>query len=611
MNARHEQALRIVSARLEEEFGDDLAGILLAGSVAYGHPMETSDLDLYVVTDKPWRQRRNLVVDGVDVELFINPRHKASSEILQAGSTTDMFARGRIIHDPRGVMAGLVEEARSVHETPRPIPLGDDLERLRYMVTDTVKDAYDLVVAGVEGFDLAVHDALRWTLDAYYQLAGRRMPKPKYVAADLRSREPALADVVALILDTSRPPRERWERLDALSREVLDLVGGPIVESQTTRQRVDPEPVVAHIEGRELPSEDIVVRQERRPSAAAVVVLSLLGLGLFVVALGLMRAGAAELAPALRGSFLTDNAWSALGMGWLGACLVLSGSPVAASALALLDGGSIDRTQSFAMLTGSRLGAAFVVLVAGTIYALRRSRGSGRRAPISIGVLSLLVTAVVYVPGAAVGYTLLERGALDGLTVGTSPRLTSLTDAAFGWAVDVAKAVLPGWGLFPVGVIVLLAGFWLIDKVMPAVGEERLEHRPHGWYERKWTMFLLGCGVCMLTLSVSVALTVLVPLVAKGYLRRANTIPYIMGANITTLADTLVAAVLIGNQQAVQVVVAVTLSVGVLSVVLLAVAYPVLRRISLGVASGVLGSRVRLAAFAAALFVVPVALIAV
>jgi solute carrier family 34 (sodium-dependent phosphate cotransporter) len=60
-------------------------------------------------------------------------------------------------------------------------------------------------------------------------------------------------------------------------------------------------------------------------------------------------------------------------------------------------------------------------------------------------------------------------------------------------------------------------------------------------------MFLVGCGVALLTLSVSVALTVLVPLVAKGYLKRQDKLPYIAGANITTLADTLVAAILLGN----------------------------------------------------------------
>jgi hypothetical protein len=598
-------------AQLKDEFGDKLLGIVLGGSLAYGQPMATSDIDLHVVIDESWRQRRNLVVDGVDVELFINPPHKLSAEIVEAGSTMEMFARGRVVHDPRGVVTKLANEARAVAEMPRPIPLGDELERVRYMVTDTRKDAFDLLQAEDDGFDLALTNALEHTLDAYYRLAGRRMPKRKYVMRDLREREPALADAVRKIIDTSAPARDRYGLLEALAGEVLEHVGGPLVTSETTRMRVDPEPVIAHIEGVELPPEDIVVPAERHPTFASIVVFAVLGLGLFVVALGLMKSGAAALAPALQGSIFTDNPWSTLGFGWLGACIVLSGSPVAASALTLFDGGSITRAESFTMLTGSRLGAAFVVLVAGTIYAVRNRTGSGRRAPISIGILSLLVTACIYVPGAVIGYLLLDRGALDGLNIGTSPRVASATDAAFGWAVDLAKTVLPGWALFPAGIVVLLIAFWLIDKVMPSVGLEQAEDRPEAWYHRKWAMFALGCGVCVLTLSVSVALTVLVPLVAKGYLRRANVLPYIMGANITTLVDTLVAAILLGNLDAVRIVVAATASVTVLTLLVLTFAYPLFRRLCLGIAQRALVSPARLAAFVAVLFAVPLVLIAV
>ena len=338
----------------------------------------------------------------------------------------------------------------------------------------------------------------------------------------------------------------------------------------------------------------------------------MVGLGLFVTALGLMRSGAAALIPTLEGSVFTDNAWSTLGLGWLGACIVLSGSPVAASSLSLLDGGAIDRTESFTMLTGSRLGAAFVVVVVGVLYAVRKSGAGTRRAPISIGILSLLMTACVYLPGALAGYLLLDSGALDDFDIGTSPRITSLTDTLFGWSVDLAREVLPGWALFPLGLAVLLVGFALFDRVLPSVGSERLEGEPDDpWHTRKWPMFWVGCGVCLLTLSVSVALTVLVPLVAKGYLRRANTLPYIAGANITTLADTLVAAILLGNQDGVRVVVAVTLAVTVWTVLLLALAYPLLRRVCLGVARHALLSRPRLVWFVAVLFGVPVGLIAV
>jgi len=611
MSERHERALQQVVDRLHTEFGDKLLGLMLGGSYAYGEVMATSDVDLYVVIGEPWRQRRNLVIDGVDVELFIKPPHKFSAEIAEGEATTDVFARGRVIHDRNGTVAGLQREARTLSEQLRPIPLGDDLEWLRYMVTDTLKDAYDLVAASDPDIDLALSNALHHTLDAYYKLGGRRMPKPKYVMRDLRDREPAFADLVRLITSTSEDARARWERLDSLADEVLAHVGGKIVESETTRARVDPVAVIAHIEGVELPSEDIVVPPERHYSIGRIVAFAVVGLGLFVVALGLMRSGAAGLAPALEGSVFTDNAWSTLGLGWLGACIVLSGSPVAASALTLFDGGSIDRGQAFTMLTGSRLGAAFVVLVAGAIYAVRNRAGSGQRAPISIGILSLLMTIVIYVPGAVIGYLLLQRGAFDGITIGTSPRIRSATDVAFGPVLDGARAILPEWALFPVGVLVLLAGFWLIDKVMPSVGVERAEHHPDAWYRRKWTMFWLGCGVCLLTLSVSVSLTVLVPLVAKGYLRRANTLPYIAGANITTLADTLVAAILLGNLDGVRVVVAVTVTVTVLTVIALTFFYPYLRRLCLGVAGRVLVSRVRLVVFVGVLLAVPLTLIAV
>ncbi len=371
------------------------------------------------------------------------------------------------------------------------------------------------------------------------------------------------------------------------------------------------DPTVTHIHGIELPDEDLVVARSTPVRLVLKLIYLIVGIGLFVVALGLMKKGSAELIPALEGSIFTDNAWSTLGLGWIGACIVLSGSPVAASALTLLDGGAIDRTQAFTMLTGSRLGAAFVVLVVGAIYALRNNGTTGRRAPISIGVLSLLMTMITYVPGAIIGYLLLTRGSLDGMDIGTSPRLTSLTDTLFGWPVDLAVDHLPGWMLFPIGLGTLLVGFWLFDKVLPSVGGEELEHRPEQWYERKWPMFLLGCGVCMLTLSVSVALTVLVPLVAKGQIRRANTLPYIAGANITTLADTLVAAILLGNQDAVRVVVAVTVAVTVWTLFLLTFCYPAVRRFCLGVARRALESPARLVGFVGLLFLVPMILIAV
>lgn len=336
------------------------------------------------------------------------------------------------------------------------------------------------------------------------------------------------------------------------------------------------------------------------------VLLGVAGLALFVSALGLMSQGARALIPALEGSAFTDSGWSALGTGWLGAVLVLSGSPVAAASLALLDGEAITPVQSFAMLTGSRLGANFVVLAVGVVYAFRRK--AGRAAPLSIGLYAFAITTAAYLPGATLGWWLLHQGHLDGVDLTVSPSVVSVTDTLFGWLPDLLVELLPDWTLFPIGIGVLLAAFACIDRVLPTVDSERLEQRADR-FSNPWLMFGLGCLVAFLTLSVSVALTLLVPLVAHGHVRREDTIPYIAGANITTLTDTLVAAILLANPDAVRVVLAAVVGVGVVTVVLLATAYPIIRRGAIGWAKLVLRRRQRLMAFLATLVAVPVGLI--
>ena len=87
-------------------------------------------------------------------------------------------------------------------------------------------------------------------------------------------------------------------------------------------------------------------------------------------------------------------------------------------------------------------------------------------------------------------------------------------------------------------------------------------------------MFALGSAVALVTMSVSVALTILVPLVAKKMVRQEYVLPYIMGANITTLGDTMLAAFALDSPAAVRVVLAEVIAAGSLSILLLALAYP-------------------------------------
>jgi sodium-dependent phosphate cotransporter len=327
---------------------------------------------------------------------------------------------------------------------------------------------------------------------------------------------------------------------------------------------------------------------------------------LFILAIQIMKAGAAAIGPDIQGQFPFANGISTLGFGWLGAYFVLSGSPVAATAISLFGAGTLTKLQTFTMLSGSRLGASFIVLLTGFLYALRNRTDPNRKEPIGMGIQALTMTALVYIPGMVIGYWIIRSGLLDGMNLHAGAELEATLSVIWGPAVRAIDGLVPDALLFLVGLLVILASFKLLDLVLPQVSSDSRTVRRAAWLRRPWTMFALGCIVATLTLSVSVALTVLIPLAVKGYVRRDEALPYIMGANITTLADTLVVAMLQQDPVAAQIVLAEAIGVTIVSLAILAFWYQPVKRSVIRLDDYLVASNRRLLAFVAVLFLLPV-----
>jgi solute carrier family 34 (sodium-dependent phosphate cotransporter) len=327
---------------------------------------------------------------------------------------------------------------------------------------------------------------------------------------------------------------------------------------------------------------------------------------LFILAVQIMKTGAAAIGPDIQGQFPFANGISTLGFGWLGAYFVLSGSPVAATAISLFGAGTLTKLQTFTMLSGSRLGASFIVLLTGFLYAARNRQDPNRGEPIGMGIQAMTMTALVYLPGMMIGYGIIRSGLLDGLNLHASGKLEAAMSAVWGPVVDAIEGVIPEALMFLVGLLVILASFKVLDHVLPQVNSDTTAAKRAGWMRRPWTMFALGCIVATLTLSVSVALTVLVPLAVKGYVRRDEALPYIMGANITTLADTLVVAMLQRDPAAAQIVLAEAIGVTIVSLAILAFWYQPVKRGVIRLDDYFVGSTRRLAIFVGILLVLPV-----
>jgi Na+/phosphate symporter len=330
---------------------------------------------------------------------------------------------------------------------------------------------------------------------------------------------------------------------------------------------------------------------------------------LFILAITFMKEGAKGLAPLVRDSFHVSNPANSLGFGWLFAYLVMSGSPVAAATLTFLDAGVIDELSAFTMITGSRLGASFIVLLIGFIYVLR---GRDRSTSLGMGLLSLSVTGSTYIMALVVGVFLLTSGTLDQVQLQSGGALTSLTDLIFDPFVAFFGSFLPQWSLLLLGMGIILISFNLFDRCLPEMSlKESQVGRMSRLVYRPWVMFLLGGGITLISMSVSVSLSILVPLSNRGFVRRENVIPYIMGANITTFIDTLLASVLLNNPRAVTVVLAEMLSITIVSIIILLTVYRSYERAALEFVNWVTASNRNLALFLTALFAVPIILMLV
>ena len=334
---------------------------------------------------------------------------------------------------------------------------------------------------------------------------------------------------------------------------------------------------------------------------------------LFIGALQILKTGAGGLAALDQGGIFIRNAASTFGLGWIGAMLTLSGSTMATTGLTLRATGAISEVQGFTMVTGARLGAAFVVLLVAVIYALRNP-GPGRKKTVSVAVLALAITAVIYVPGAVIGFFLLGSEFFSALHLTAPPAFGNLIDALYDWMLTPISS-WPPLLLFLGGVGLLVFAFRSVDALVPEIDETRFEGRL-GWLRRKWPMFFLGFVVVIATLSVSVALTVLVPLVAKGYVKREHLIPYIIGADLGTLVDKLLIAFVVGvgsrhPGSPPRIIIAELIGTTIVGLIIMAFFYIPTRRLVWRFQRFVTKNQLRLAVFTACLLATPIAIIGV
>jgi sodium-dependent phosphate cotransporter len=330
--------------------------------------------------------------------------------------------------------------------------------------------------------------------------------------------------------------------------------------------------------------------------------------GVFLFAVQLVGAATEALSPAVERLLrrVLDGDPPALGLSWLASYALGNGSVVAALGLSLFAADLVSPSQLFLLLVGSRLGGAAIVLFVGALDYLQKRRLSLGQS-LGLGVLTFLVTYSVYAPAAVVGYLLLPvfgRVVPDVDSVGLSIRSIRLFD-------PLAAALLGQFGAavtFLVAVGLLFASLRLFDRVLDEVDTERLRRRYFVHLDRPWVSFGAGLLATGVTTSVAFSLGVVVPLYNRGYVERREIVPYVLGANIGTLVDTLAVAVILDSPVGVAVV---GLILGLALVVTLAAlaVYPTYFRLVDRTQDRILADRTGFVLFLLVLLVVPLVLV--
>lgn len=286
-------------------------------------------------------------------------------------------------------------------------------------------------------------------------------------------------------------------------------------------------------------------------------VVSLLSIYFFVSSIVLIKCSAVCMGESLAEKImlLMNDTTSSVFTGWIATTLLQSSGAFDSTIVAFVSGGAIPLSLAVAAIIGAEVGTSATSLFVSVIgYARRKSQLSASFNVSIAHFLYNLFTLMLFYPAELYFGTftgIAEAGSSIFIRATWLNYVPSLLDIATPWAEPLLK-VIPGWVGLILGVAILVVSLWGLERSMT-----QLFSMPTSWnliratFTKPLRAFVAGFFFTILVPSTSVMVSLLVPLAASGVIG-ANyyILPYILGANIGTVFDVMVAALATGNPAA-------------------------------------------------------------
>jgi hypothetical protein len=200
-------------------------GVVVSGSIVRGEGGPTSDLDVVVVHDQPWRLRAQRRFAGVPVELFVNPpaqirRCFASEHAEGHPSMAHMLTTGEVVGPSHPTIEALIVEARDWLSRPLTFTPAQ-LAAQRYAAIDDLDNARDVIATDPAAAHLQLASAVSQIIAHAFLGRGKSRPRHKHAVSALTELDAVAGDLVRQWAEQSG--REALATVEALARRILGV----------------------------------------------------------------------------------------------------------------------------------------------------------------------------------------------------------------------------------------------------------------------------------------------------------------------------------------------------------------------------------------------------
>jgi sodium-dependent phosphate cotransporter len=281
---------------------------------------------------------------------------------------------------------------------------------------------------------------------------------------------------------------------------------------------------------------------------------SIIAIYFFVSAIVLIKSSAKIMGVNLAETIvlLIRDTTSAVFAGWISTALLHSSGAFDSIIVAFTASGVMPLNLSVATIIGAEIGTTITPFLISVIERLKGKGGADASFNVTMShVLYNLLTLTLFYPLElffGVFTNIAERGSHIFLEMPWLDAVPDLLDVITPW-VDPLLDIIPPWAGIIVGGLTLVIALGAVEEYMTAIFS-----MPRSWnlirstFTRPRRAFIAGFLFTVLVPSTTVMVSLLVPLATSGVIRAEYYIlPYILGANIGTVFDVMIAALATGD----------------------------------------------------------------